>query len=80
LINQRERDTGEVGGSEPEYRLPPAILGAVLVPVGLFWFAWYAPAMIILLANPADCSVGQSMLRYTGSFQLLDQQFSVWGE
>ena len=80
LINQRERDTGEVGGSEPEYRLPPAILGAVLVPVGLFWFAWYAPAMIILLANPADCSVGQPMLRYTGSFQLLDQQFSVWGE
>lgn len=36
LIKQREAATGEVGGSEPEYRLPPAILGAVLVPIGLF--------------------------------------------
>lgn len=40
LIKQREEATGEVGGSEPEYRLPPAIAGAVLVPVGLFMFAW----------------------------------------
>ncbi|RYP39070.1 hypothetical protein DL767_002333 [Monosporascus sp. MG133] len=28
------------GVPEPEFRLPPAIAGAVLVPVGLFWFAW----------------------------------------
>jgi MFS family permease len=40
LIQQREAATGEVGGSEPEYRLPPAILGSLLVPVGLFLFAW----------------------------------------
>lgn len=25
---------------EPEFRLPPAILGGVLVPIGLFWFGW----------------------------------------
>ncbi|KAH8593985.1 major facilitator superfamily transporter multidrug resistance [Bisporella sp. PMI_857] len=25
---------------DPEFRLPPAILGGVLVPVGLFWFGW----------------------------------------
>lgn len=25
---------------EPEFRLPPAIAGGVLVPVGLFWFGW----------------------------------------
>lgn len=24
----------------PEARLPPAIIGAVLLPVGLFWFSW----------------------------------------
>ncbi|KAK3369229.1 major facilitator superfamily domain-containing protein [Lasiosphaeria ovina] len=24
----------------PESRLPPAILGSVLIPAGLFWFAW----------------------------------------
>ncbi|KAG4410754.1 hypothetical protein IFR04_016109 [Cadophora malorum] len=40
LIRQREERTGEIGGSEPEYRLPPSICGAILVPVGLFLFAW----------------------------------------
>ena len=38
LVNKRERLGGEPGGSEPEYRLPPAIAGAILVPIGLFWF------------------------------------------
>lgn len=28
------------GEAPPEARLPPAILGAVLLPIGLFWFAW----------------------------------------
>ena len=37
LIAKREKETGEVGGSEPEYRLPPAIAGAILVPTGLLW-------------------------------------------
>lgn len=46
LIKQRETMTGEVGGSEPEYRLPPAIAGAVLVPVGLFLFAWTTYASV----------------------------------
>jgi len=40
LIRQREERTGEIGGSEPEYRLPPSICGAILVPIGLFLFAW----------------------------------------
>lgn len=38
LVKNREKSGGEPGGSEPEYRLPPAIAGAVLVPVGLFWY------------------------------------------
>ncbi|KAL6232809.1 major facilitator superfamily domain-containing protein [Aspergillus navahoensis] len=25
---------------EPEDRLPPAMLGSLLIPIGLFWFAW----------------------------------------
>jgi len=25
---------------EPEDRLPPAIMGSLLIPIGLFWFAW----------------------------------------
>jgi MFS family permease len=40
LIRQREIATGEIGGSEPEYRLPPTIAGAIFVPIGLFMFAW----------------------------------------
>lgn len=40
-------------GAAPEARLPPALLGAILIPVGLFWFAWtndpdvhWAPSII----------------------------------
>ncbi|RAQ46311.1 hypothetical protein AFGD_000257 [Aspergillus flavus] len=28
------------GNLSPEARLPPAILGSILLPTGLFWFAW----------------------------------------
>ncbi|KAM0334438.1 hypothetical protein ACHAQA_001465 [Verticillium albo-atrum] len=28
------------GAAQPEARLPPAIIGSILLPVGLFWFAW----------------------------------------
>ena len=28
------------GAAPPEARLPPAIIGSILIPVGLFWFAW----------------------------------------
>ncbi|KAE8164972.1 major facilitator superfamily domain-containing protein [Aspergillus tamarii] len=28
------------GNLSPEARLPPAILGSILLPIGLFWFAW----------------------------------------
>lgn len=40
LMTRREKETGEAGVSEPEYQLPPAIVGGILVPIGLFWFAW----------------------------------------
>lgn len=40
LVRQREQNGGEPGGAEPEYRLPPAIAGGLLVPIGLFWFGW----------------------------------------
>jgi hypothetical protein len=35
------------GYAPPEQRLPSALIGGVLLPVGLFWFAWTAaPAKI----------------------------------
>ncbi|KAL2131033.1 hypothetical protein VTI74DRAFT_5623 [Chaetomium olivicolor] len=40
--NRRYRRVAAAHGgmAPPEARLPPAILGSVLLPVGLFWFAW----------------------------------------
>ncbi|KAH0142516.1 hypothetical protein KCU67_g13994, partial [Aureobasidium melanogenum] len=40
LVRHHEEMTGEVGGSEPEYRLPSAIVGAPLIVVGMLWFSW----------------------------------------
>ncbi|KAF2804738.1 MFS general substrate transporter [Mytilinidion resinicola] len=40
LVRQREAHGGEPGGSEPEYRLPPTIVGAFVVPIALFGFGW----------------------------------------
>lgn len=28
------------GHAPPEARLPPSLIGSILLPVGLFWFAW----------------------------------------
>jgi hypothetical protein len=40
LMEKHDRETGVENISEPEFRLPPAILGSLLVPIGLFMFAW----------------------------------------
>jgi hypothetical protein len=36
LVRQREKQGGEPGGSEPEFRLPATIAGAFVVPIALF--------------------------------------------
>ena len=46
LISKRAEETGVAGMSEPEYRLPSAMAGAVLVPIGLFWFGWTTYASV----------------------------------
>lgn len=40
LNRQLAEETGVEGGSEPEFRLPPAIVGAVITPIGIFMFGW----------------------------------------
>ena len=35
-----ERSKSEPEERHPEYRLPPAIVGGFLIPIGLFWFGW----------------------------------------
>lgn len=39
LVTKRERQTGETKG-EPEDQLPPVIVGAPLIVIGLFWFGF----------------------------------------
>ncbi|KAK5999695.1 hypothetical protein QM012_005101 [Aureobasidium pullulans] len=40
LVKHHQETTGMVGGSEPEFRLPSAIVGAPLVVIGVLWFGW----------------------------------------
>ncbi|VUC37055.1 unnamed protein product [Clonostachys rosea] len=40
LIKNLSAETGVEGSSEPEFRLPSAIAGSVLVPAGIFMFGW----------------------------------------
>ena len=40
LMRQREAAGGEPGGTDPEMRLPPCVVGVWLVVAGLFGFAW----------------------------------------
>ena len=46
LVRNREAAGGEPGGSEPEFRLPPTIFGAVMFVVGLFGFGWTTFAFV----------------------------------
>ena len=57
LVQNREKNGGEPGGSEPEYRLPPAIAGGILVPIGLFWYGFtgselWCPRKLPAYGNP----------------------------
>jgi hypothetical protein len=36
LLRNYEKETGIPGASEPEFRLPPTIVGAWIVPISLF--------------------------------------------
>jgi hypothetical protein len=36
LVRSYEQETGQPGASEPEFRLPPTIVGAWIVPIALF--------------------------------------------
>ncbi|KAK4935548.1 hypothetical protein LTR10_023411 [Elasticomyces elasticus] len=41
MVAKLEAETGQQGiKPPPEFRLPPAMAGAILVPIGLFWFGW----------------------------------------
>ncbi|KAL1593102.1 hypothetical protein SLS59_009427 [Nothophoma quercina] len=51
------------GNAPPEARLPPAMLGAAALPVGLFWFAWTnAPELPFMICVSAGTLFGFGMV------------------
>lgn len=51
------------GAAPPEARLPPAMLGSVALPIGLFWFAWTnAPETFWLISVSAGVFIGFGMV------------------
>ncbi|KAF2193997.1 benomyl/methotrexate resistance protein [Zopfia rhizophila CBS 207.26] len=58
LVQQREAQGGEPGGSEPEFRLPPTIYGAILVPIALFGFGWTTYPWVIPIIFSSIFGVG----------------------
>ncbi|KAK1847189.1 major facilitator superfamily transporter [Colletotrichum chrysophilum] len=61
------------GTSEPEFRLPPAMVGALLIPVGLFWYGWTARPSIHWIVPIIGSSVFGcgTVLEFTGIFTFL---------
>jgi len=80
LIKQHEERTGEVGGSEPEYRLPPTIAGAFIVPIGLFMFAWSTYSSvhwIVPIIGSAIFGMG-TLLVFSGIFTFLVDAYPLY--
>jgi MFS family permease len=51
------------GYAPPEARLPPAMLGAAALPIGLFWFAWTnAPELPFMICVSAGALFGFGMV------------------
>ncbi|MCJ1470145.1 hypothetical protein MMC07_008790 [Pseudocyphellaria aurata] len=49
------------GGMKPEHRLPPLVIGAFLVPIGLLWYGWsaqYRVHWIVPIVGTAFIGVG----------------------
>ncbi|VUC32560.1 unnamed protein product [Clonostachys rosea] len=65
--------SGKPSNGEPEFRLPPAIFGSLLVPLGLFVFAWTTyPSIhwIVPIVGSAVFGMG-NILVFTGIFAFL---------
>ncbi|GAC94156.1 multidrug transporter [Pseudozyma hubeiensis SY62] len=61
------------GVAEPEFRLPVAMVGAVLLPIGMFWFAfttypsihWIVPILATVVFGYAISCIFTSVFTYT---------------
>ncbi|KAI5807347.1 major facilitator superfamily domain-containing protein [Peziza echinospora] len=74
------RGPGGESGSIPEFRLPPAIFGVVLVPIGMFWFGFTTyPSIhwIVPIIGSAFFAMG-TLLVFSGIFTFLVQAYPLY--
>ncbi|KAG5645832.1 hypothetical protein DXG03_005173 [Asterophora parasitica] len=69
-LYRRAMDNGPSGRAPPEARLHTAIMGGILIPIGLFWFAWTSTPSIhwivpILAGIPFGAGVAQILQSLT---------------
>ncbi|RAL13079.1 MFS transporter [Aspergillus homomorphus CBS 101889] len=69
-----------IDATDPERRLPPAVIGAPLLTVGLFWFAWTAiPSVHWSVPIIGSALFGTGMiLVYAGVFTFLVDAYPVY--
>ncbi|PYH40716.1 MFS transporter [Aspergillus saccharolyticus JOP 1030-1] len=69
-----------IDATDPERRLPPAVIGAPLLTIGLFWFAWTAvPSVHWSVPIIGSSLFGAGMiLVYAGVFTFLVDAYSVY--
>ncbi|CAG9992133.1 unnamed protein product [Clonostachys byssicola] len=80
LVARHREETGKDDTSEPEYQLPPAMVGGVLIPVGLFWFAWTIQGTIhwiVPILGSSFFGFGV-ILVYNGIFTFLVEAYSQY--
>ncbi|XWW98735.1 hypothetical protein V2A60_006737 [Cordyceps javanica] len=80
LVAKLEQETGVKGKAEPEFRLPPAVVGAVLAPVGVFIFAWTSYPHVHWIAPMIGEAVFGAgiVLVYTGIFTFLVDAYPTY--
>jgi multidrug resistance protein len=79
LLDKREQETGE-RKSEPEYRLPPAIIGSWPCVIGLFMFGWTCyPSVhwIVPIIGTSFFGFG-IILVFSGIFTFLVEAYPVY--
>ncbi|KAF5134481.1 Efflux pump atB [Metarhizium anisopliae] len=80
LVQKLETETGIPGASEPEFRLPPAIMGAFLVPAGIFMFGWSTYPWvhwIVPIIGSCIFAIGNVLL-FTGIFTFLVDAYPLY--
>jgi multidrug resistance protein len=68
------------GEAPPEARLPPAMIGAVAIPIGMFWFAWTngpSTHWIVSIIASAPFSFGM-VLVFLGCLNYLIDAYTIY--